>query len=54
MCIKGNGAPDRPEEAARFTADLHIAVTNLDEVNMVCCLTGKRLGPNTPSPGPQF
>ena len=32
------------KEAGADTADLLIAVTNLDEVNMVCCLTGKRLG----------
>ena len=45
MCIKGNGASlTALKEAGTDTADLLIAVTNLDEVNMVCCLTGKRLG----------
>ena len=45
MCIKGNGASlSALKEAGADTADLLIAVTNLDEVNMVCCLTGKRLG----------
>ena len=45
MCIKGNGASlTALKEAGADTADLLIAVTNLDEVNMVCCLTGKRLG----------
>ena len=45
MCIKGNGASlTALKEAGADTADLLIAVTNLDEVNMVCCLTGKLLG----------
>ena len=45
MCIKGNGASlTALKEAGADTADLLIAVTNLDEVSMVCCLTGKRLG----------
>ena len=45
MCIKGNGASlSALKEAGADTADLLIAVTNLDEVNMVCCLTVKRLG----------
>ena len=45
MCIKGDGASlTALKEAGADTADLLIAVTNLDEVNMVCCLTGKRLG----------
>lgn len=45
MCVKGNGAAISPlEEAGVSNADVVIAATNLDEVNMVCCLTAKRLG----------
>ena len=45
MCVKGNGASISPlEEAGVPSADVVIAATNLDEVNMVCCLTAKRLG----------
>ena len=45
MCVKGNGAAISPlEEAGVSTADVVIAATNLDEMNMVCCLTAKRLG----------
>lgn len=45
MCIKGNGASvSALEEAGAATADVVIAATNMDETNMVCCLTAKRLG----------
>ena len=45
MCVKGNGASvSALEESGVHSADVVIAATNLDEVNMVCCLTAKRLG----------
>ncbi|MCI6991643.1 MAG: NAD-binding protein, partial [Clostridiales bacterium] len=45
MCIKGPGAaPSVLREAGAEDADLVLATTNLDEVNMLCCLTAKRLG----------
>ena len=45
MCIHGNGAAIGPlKEAGVETADMVIAATSEDEVNMVCCLTAKRLG----------
>ena len=45
LCIKGNGVSTNVlMEAGIKEADLLIAVTNSDEVNMVCCLTGKKLG----------
>lgn len=45
MCVKGNGASASIlEEAGADTADVVIAATNMDETNMVCCLTAKRLG----------
>jgi trk system potassium uptake protein len=45
MCIKGNGVSARVLlEAGIEHADLLIAVTGSDEVNMVCCLTAKKLG----------
>ena len=45
MCIKGSGASlANLTEAGVAAADIFIAVTNMDEVNMVCCLTAKRLG----------
>ncbi len=44
MCIKGNGVSTRTLlEAGVNQTDLLIAVTNSDEVNMVCCLTAKKL-----------
>ncbi len=49
LCIKGNGVSTHIllEAGINYT-DLLIAVTNSDEINMVCCLTGKKLGaPNT-------
>ena len=45
MCVKGNGASiSTLTEAGVEEADILIAVTGMDEVNMVCCLTAKRLG----------
>jgi len=45
LCIKGNGVSTNILlEAGIKDADLLIAVTDSDEVNMVCCLTGKKLG----------
>ena len=45
MCIKGPGAaPSVLREAGAEDADLVLATTNMDEVNMLCALTSKRLG----------
>ena len=45
MCVKGNGASISVlREAGAEHADMLIAATNLDEVNMVCCLNAKHLG----------
>ncbi len=45
LCIKGSGVSTNIlMEAGIDTADLLIAVTSSDEVNMVCCLTAKKLG----------
>lgn len=45
MCVKGNGASiSALRESGVASADVLIAVTSLDEVNMVCCLTAKQLG----------
>ncbi|HOE58065.1 MAG TPA: Trk system potassium transporter TrkA, partial [Bacillota bacterium] len=45
LCIRGSGVSTGIlMEAEIGTADLLIAVTNSDEVNMVCCLTAKKLG----------
>lgn len=45
MCIKGNGvSANILMEAGVESADLLIAVTESDEINMVCCLTAKKLG----------
>lgn len=45
MCIQGNGAAISPlEQAGVRDADVVIAATSADEVNMVCSLTAKRLG----------
>ena len=45
MCIKGNGVSANVLlEAGIESADLLIAVTGSDEINMVCCLTAKKLG----------
>ena len=45
MCIRGNGANVRTLlEAGIESADIIIAVTGNDELNMVCCLAAKQLG----------
>jgi len=45
MCIKGNGASvEILREANINEADLLIAVTASDELNMICCVIGKKLG----------
>lgn len=45
MCIKGNGVSAKILlEAGVREADLLIAATSSDEMNMVCCLTAKKLG----------
>ena len=45
MSVKGNGvSTDTLREAGAEDADLLVAATNSDEVNMVCCLTAKHLG----------
>lgn len=45
MCIKGNGASvEILKEANISEADLLIAVTDGDELNMICSVIGKKLG----------
>lgn len=45
MCIRGNGANVRTLiEAGIDAADVIVAVTGSDELNMVCCLAAKQLG----------
>lgn len=45
MCIRGNGVSTKiMMEAGIKQADLLIAATSSDEMNMVCALTGKKLG----------
>lgn len=45
MCIEGNGATAEAQmEAGVKKAGLLIAVTPYDELNILCCLIGKRLG----------
>jgi len=45
MCIRGNGVSTKIlMEAGVKEADLLIAATTSDEMNMVCCLTAKKLG----------
>lgn len=45
MCIKGNGASiSALKEAGAGQADVLIAATSMDEINMVCCLTAKHMG----------
>ena len=45
MCVRGNGANVRTLlEAGVDEADVLIAVTTNDEMNMVCCLAAKQLG----------
>jgi trk system potassium uptake protein TrkA len=45
MCIKGNGVSTSVLMLAGVkNADVVIATTNSDELNMVCCMTAKKLG----------
>ncbi len=45
MGIRGNGiSSEILQEAGARTADLLVAATNSDEVNMICCLIAKNLG----------
>ena len=45
MCIKGNGASSALlEDAGAATADVVIAATGMDEINMICGQVAKRLG----------
>lgn len=45
MSVKGNGVSAAVlREAGVDTADVVVAATNMDEVNMVCCLIAKKLG----------
>ncbi len=45
MCVCGNGADsDVLEEAGASKADLIIAVTNSDEINMLSCFFAKKMG----------
>jgi len=45
LCIKGNGASVKIlKEAGISDADILIASTNEDELNMICCVIGKKLG----------
>ena len=45
MVLQGNGVSAATlREAGADTADLLVATTSSDEVNMVCCLTAKNLG----------
>ena len=47
MGLEGNCATlDSLKEAGAADADLLIAVTNADEVNLLCCVTARRLNPN--------
>lgn len=45
MCIKGNGASVEILKSANTQeADILLAVTDSDELNMICCVIGKKLG----------
>jgi trk system potassium uptake protein TrkA len=45
LCIKGHGVSTSTLlEAGVDNADVLIAATSRDEINMVCCLTAKKLG----------
>lgn len=45
MCVRGNGIRGIVlREAGAGEADIVIAATSTDEMNMVCCLTAKKLG----------
>ena len=52
MCVEGNGASISVLDTAGVrSADLVIAVTNLDETNLGAASSPNRWGPITPSPG---
>ena len=54
MCIQGNGSSISVlKEAGAQSADLVIAVTNLDETNLLCCFIAKKLGAGHHRPSPQ-
>ncbi len=45
MCICGNGASyDTLEEAGALNADMFVAVTGSDELNMLSCILARRMG----------
>ena len=45
MTVEGNGVSTAVlREAGAERAELLVAVTNLDEVNMICCLSARKLG----------
>ena len=45
MCIKGNGASAEILKSADINeTDILLAVTDSDELNMICCVIGKKLG----------
>ena len=45
MCIKGNGASvEILKNAGVCESDVLLAVTDSDELNMICCVIGKKLG----------
>lgn len=45
MCIKGNGASAEILKSANISeSDVLLAVTDSDELNMICCVIGKKLG----------
>ena len=45
MVVNGNGASMKIlKEAGADTADLLIAATSADEINMLCCITAKKMG----------
>ena len=45
MTVEGNGVSTAVlRDAGVENADLLVAVTNMDEVNMICCLTARKLG----------
>ena len=53
MTVRGNGVSVATLlEAGADSADLLVAATNSDEVNMVCWLTAKRLGHRDLPPAP--
>ena len=55
MGIVGNGASiNTLMEAGVKTADIMIAVTASDELNLLCCLVAKKLGAVTVRPSPVY